>query len=71
MRGANPVRKSDNVVGVSLLGRHPDGQQPPGTIERFISALVRQARNDEHGRRSFAWDSGGGSALRRRSSVAS
>jgi protease-4 len=46
-------------------GRHLDGQQPPGTIgSDSISALVRQARNDEHVKAVvLRVDSGGGSAF--------
>jgi len=58
--------KSDNVVGVIVAsGDILDGQQPPGTIGAdSTSALVRQARYDEHVKAVvLRVDSGGGSAF--------
>jgi protease-4 len=66
VRAAIRQPKSDNVVGVIVAsGDILDGQQPPGTIGAdSTSALVRQARNDEHVKAVvLRVDSGGGSAF--------
>jgi protease-4 len=66
IRGAIREPTSENVVGVIVAsGDILDGQQPPGTIgAASTSALVRQARNDEHVKAVvLRVDSGGGSAF--------
>jgi protease-4 len=66
VRSALRQPRSDNVVGVIVAsGDILDGQQPPGTIgAESTSALVRQARYDEHVKAVvLRVDSGGGSAF--------
>jgi protease-4 len=66
VRSAIRQPTSDNVVGVIVAsGDILDGLQPPGTIgAESTSALVRQARYDEHVKAVvLRVDSGGGSAF--------